>query len=92
MSDSAYYAHLFFTGHVQGVGFRYQTLELARGFEVSGHVRNLSDGRVELEAEGDESEVTAFVAAIKKHLGDFIRSTEQETRRRKPEFRGFTIR
>src|SRR5215813_12067767 len=39
----------FFTGRVQGVGFRYQTLQLAKGFEVSGWVMNLPDGRVQLE-------------------------------------------
>src|SRR5215470_10194518 len=39
----------FFSGRVQGVGFRYQTLQLAKGFEVSGWVMNLPDGRVQLE-------------------------------------------
>src|SRR5689334_21011918 len=48
---------VFYTGRVQGVGFRYTTREIAKGFEVSGSVQNLEDGRVELEAEGEETEL-----------------------------------
>ncbi len=44
---------IFYSGHVQGVGFRYTAKTVAAGFEISGVVRNLSDGRVELIAEGD---------------------------------------
>jgi hypothetical protein len=42
---------IFYSGHVQGVGFRYNTKSVARGYEVIGTVRNLDDGRVELIAE-----------------------------------------
>ena len=44
---------IFYSGRVQGVGFRYTAKTVAAGFEISGIVRNLSDGRVELIAEGD---------------------------------------
>jgi acylphosphatase len=81
-----------FTGHVQGVGFRYQTLQVAKGFDVSGYVRNLPDGRVQLEAEGDLGEVSAFLSALEEQLGDYIRRTERQSERRAPQFRGFTIR
>ena len=47
----------YFTGRVQGVGFRYAALQVAREFEVSGFVANLPDGRVHLEAEGAPEEV-----------------------------------
>ena len=45
--------HILYEGRVQGVGFRYTTKSVANGFEVTGTVRNLTDGRVELVAEGE---------------------------------------
>ncbi|MBX3735416.1 MAG: acylphosphatase [Candidatus Didemnitutus sp.] len=83
---------VFFSGHVQGVGFRYQTLQVAKGFEVSGFVRNLPDGRVQLEAEGEKAEVAAFVGAVQEHLAGYIRKTERTAGRRVAQFSGFTIR
>ena len=56
-----HHATVYFTGRVQGVGFRYQALQVAREFEVSGVVQNLPDGRVQLEAEGAAEEVRAFI-------------------------------
>ena len=50
-----------FSGRVQGVGFRSTCQSLARSFEVAGYVRNLPDGRVELVAEGENSEIDAFL-------------------------------
>jgi acylphosphatase len=65
---------VLYTGHVQGVGFRYTARQVATGFEVTGLVRNLPDGRVELVAEGDRDELEAFRAAIRDAgLGVFIR-------------------
>ena len=57
--------HIFYSGHVQGVGFRYMTKTVAAGFEVTGTVRNLPDGRVELIAEGARTELEAFRLAIR---------------------------
>lgn len=57
---------VFYSGHVQGVGFRYSVKQIARGFDVTGWVRNLPDGRVELQASGEPDEVTAFLEAIGK--------------------------
>jgi acylphosphatase len=53
---------------VQGVCFRITTSELARGFEVSGHVRNLPDGTVELEAQGESAEVDRFLASVQSRF------------------------
>ena len=83
---------VYFSGRVQGVGFRYQTLQIAKGFEVSGFVRNLPDGRVHLEAEGDAREVSAFVDAILEQMDGYIRETARSHRRRARVFRGFEIR
>ena len=56
---------VFYSGHVQGVGFRYTAKTVAAGFEVTGTVRNLPEGRVELVAEGDRAELEAFRTAIR---------------------------
>jgi len=55
---------ILYSGRVQGVGFRYAVRTLAAGFEVTGAVRNLADGRVELTAEGTQTELDAFREAI----------------------------
>ena len=86
-----FHASVFFTGRVQGVGFRYKVLQVAREFDLSGFVRNGEDGRVQLEAEGAESEVRAFIAEVRDRLGVFIRKTEETETWRSPQYRGFTI-
>jgi acylphosphatase len=84
--------HIFYSGRVQGVGFRYTAKNVAMGFEITGSVRNLPDGRVELLAEGQKEELEAFRLALRESgLGSFI-SNEQITWG-DPEggFRGFEI-
>ena len=56
--------HIFYEGRVQGVGFRYTCKNIARGYDVVGWVRNLPDGRVELQCSGEADEVIAFLEAI----------------------------
>lgn len=90
--DTTYHETVHFTGHVQGVGFRYTTMQVAREYEVAGYVANLLDGRVQLEAEGRESEVKAFITALEERMHGYIRKTERHPTRRAPEFKGFTIR
>lgn len=84
-------ADAWFGGRVQGVGFRWQTLKIAREFEVSGFVRNLADGRVHLYAEGSEREVVAFVSAVEDEMKSFIRETEKKTGTRNASVQGFSI-
>ena len=67
--------HVFYEGRVQGVGFRYSVRQIATGFDITGWIRNLPDGRVELLAAGDSEELTAFLQAIHdSDLGSFIRN------------------
>lgn len=67
-----------YTGKVQGVGFRATVLEIARGYEVIGYVKNLPDKRVELLVSGLEKEVEEFLAAIQEsHLKGHIESVEE---------------
>jgi acylphosphatase len=53
------------TGRVQGVGFRYFTERTARPFRVTGLVRNLPDGTVEIEAQGSSDEVESFLEKVR---------------------------
>ncbi|BCU76055.1 acylphosphatase [Luteolibacter sp. LG18] len=55
---------VIFEGRVQGVGFRYTTKDLARGFEVVGWVKNLPDGTVEMQAMGEKEELEDFLKEI----------------------------
>lgn len=83
---------MFYSGHVQGVGFRYTAKTVATGFEIAGIVRNLPDGRVELVAEGSRAELEAFRAAIlDAGLAGFIRDEQVTWADAKNEFRGFEI-
>lgn len=82
---------VYFSGHVQGVGFRYTTLQVAKEFAVTGEVKNLSDGRVYLHAEGEQAEVSAFLDEVKNVLRTYIRETEEKSRACAPGYRGFTI-
>jgi acylphosphatase len=84
--------HIFYSGRVQGVGFRYTVKNVATAFEVSGVVRNLPDGRVELIAEGKRVELEIFREAIRgAGLTGFIRDENVTWGSAQNEFRGFEI-
>jgi acylphosphatase len=90
MSD-VHHESVFFSGHVQGVGFRFAALQVAREYEVAGWVRNLADGRVEVSVEGEPREVEAFVLALGERMHGHIRKTERSPQRRAAEHRWFVI-
>ena len=56
--------HVFYEGRVQGVGFRWSAKNVARGYEVTGWIKNLPDGSVEMQVCGEVGEVDAFIEAI----------------------------
>ena len=71
--------HTIYHGHVQGVGFRMTTVQVAKGFSVTGYVKNLPDGSVELVVEGLPEEIRGFKADLEERLEDNIREkTEQQ--------------
>ena len=83
---------VLYSGRVQGVGFRYTVKSVASGFELTGAVRNLPDGRVELFAEGAGDELQAFVQAIRESgMEHFIQKEDVSWGEAKNEFRGFEI-
>jgi len=84
---------VFYEGNVQGVGFRWSIRHIANGFNITGWVRNLSNGRVELQVNGEDNEVRAFLDAVaQSELRAHIRK-QTENRLEKPvTARGFEIR
>ncbi len=81
-----------YSGHVQGVGFRYTAKTVAAGFEVVGTIRNLPDGRVELIIEGDRAELEAYCLALHDAgLAGFIRNEAVSWADATNEFRGFEV-
>jgi acylphosphatase len=84
---------VFYEGNVQGVGFRYSVRQIAKGFDITGSVRNLRDGRVELLATGEDDEVRAFLEAIgQSELRAHIKKHSEAPLANPPSFRGFEIR
>jgi acylphosphatase len=83
---------VFYEGHVQGVGFRWSVRHAAKGFDVTGWVRNLPDGRVELQVTGEEDEVRAFLDRIAQGELHALIHKQTENRLNKPvATRGFEI-
>jgi acylphosphatase len=83
---------IVYLGHVQGIGFRYTVKSLAPGYEVTGTIRNLPDGRVELTVEGDREELEAFAQGIRESgLGSLIRDEQIAWSLASGGFRGFEI-
>ena len=91
MAD-VFHETVLFTGHVQGVGFRYSVLQVAKEFEVAGFVSNLADGRVQLAAEGKSADVAAFIDAVQEKMHGYIRKVERKSEQRPAQFSGFTIK
>jgi len=81
-----------FSGRVQGVGFRYTTYHLAAGFDVTGYVKNLPDGRVECVVEGDAAHVDAFLGALADRMAGFIHSRTQTDAPPTGQFPAFDVR
>lgn len=84
---------VFYEGHVQGVGFRWSVKQIAKGFEVTGWVRNLADGRVELQVSGASDELAAFLEAIAaSELRAHIKKQTETVLTQLSPARGFEIR
>jgi len=83
---------VYYRGTVQGVGFRYTTRRIASRFVVTGYVRNLSDGRVVVVAEGEPHELDRFLGAVRDAMGDYIREVEENVGPANGRFRHFDVR
>lgn len=84
-------AHIYFSGTVQGVGFRYTTVSFARQSFLTGWVKNLSDGRVEIMAEGPREKIEELVSQLREQFSGFIWDQHVEWLEAKREFDNFSI-
>jgi acylphosphatase len=83
--------HVYYSGAVQGVGFRYAARRLARDAGLTGFVKNLSDGRVELVAEGHAAAVDRYLADLAEAMQEYIRGVEAIDEAPTEEFDAFTV-
>jgi acylphosphatase len=82
---------VYYAGRVQGVGFRANARHLARRYAVTGFVRNLDDGRVQLVAEGEAGEVGQLLEAIEESMAGNIVSAPRVVLPATGEFASFSI-
>ncbi len=83
---------VYYSGDVQGVGFRYTACRLAQSFNITGFVRNLPDGRVQLLAEGPSDQLDRFLEDLASDLAGYIRSRQLDRQEVTREFTGFSLR
>lgn len=83
---------MYFSGRVQGVGFRYTTVGLAARYPVTGYVRNLPDGRVLVVAEGRPTDLDALQREIEAAMRGLVQSCHVVRLPATGEFRCFQIR
>jgi acylphosphatase len=79
----------FFSGRVQGVGFRFHATEVAKKFSVTGTVQNLNDGRVKVVAEGEIDEIHRFLDAVSQSMTGNVRGDERFESEASAEFENF---
>ncbi len=84
--------HAFYSGRVQGVGFRYAAEALAQNLGITGWVSNLRDGRVELLVEGEEAGLKDFLNRILEEMSGYIKDTDISWEEPTGEFGDFGIK
>jgi acylphosphatase len=83
--------HVIFSGHVQGVGFRYTAHRIARRHDVTGFVRNLPDGTVEMFVQGLAHDVEACMDDLNQTMAGYIRKAKVNTLPSDPQYIDFKI-
>jgi len=83
--------HVIFSGTVQGVGFRFTAHRMAGRHQLTGYVRNLSDGTVEMLAQGKPEDIDACIKDIKNSLPGHVRDMDIEKVPPNPKYADFII-
>lgn len=84
-------AHVYYSGRVQGVGFRFTAESLALELNVTGWAKNLRDGRVEIIAEAEEENLERFLARIKESFSSYINNFDIERSDASGKFKEFSV-
>ena len=84
-------AHIYYIGTVQGVGFRYTAQRYAEIYKLTGWVKNLSDGRVEMTVCGLKASIEEFCSKLDAHFDGFISNRTVEYSENNPSFEKFQI-
>jgi acylphosphatase len=84
--------HVYYSGNVQGVGFRFTAENIARNLLVFGWVKNLSDGRVEVVAQAEEAVLQAFLFQLAEYFRDYIIDFEVTWQGASKIFRDFEVK
>ena len=84
-------AHIYYSGMVQGVGFRYTVQRCAKDLNLKGWVKNLKDGRVEILVEGKKELIEQLIDEINKHFGGYISGKTVAYQTPQNTFKGFRI-
>ena len=83
---------IVYSGHVQGVGFRYSVARVATNYDLTGYVKNLSNGSVEIVLEGQPTEIQSLIDSLKQEMGVYIRQTQVHDESANNEFDDFSIK
>ncbi len=83
--------HIIFTGRVQGIGFRFTALDIANRYRLTGLVRNLPEGTVEMITQGPSDDIADCIRDIKEAFEGYIRETKTEEIPPDPQYTNFKI-
>lgn len=84
-------AHVYYSGRVQGVGFRFTAIDIARDLKVCGWAKNLSDGRVEIVAEAEEGTLKDFLSRLGNYFSRYIQDVKTDWKAATGELKDFTV-
>ena len=91
-TDTRQRREIYFSGRVQGVGFRYTARQIAERFAVVGFVKNLGDGRVQLVVEGESDTLAEFIDDLSGEMDRYIEHREESVLPASGEFDYFEVR